>query len=90
MIREDDPPEVKEKFEQEYEKYSVENVEATATEPKFKFYLYNDHGDLVQEHLSLHDIQHLLLRQTRQNLPSWRTKNVSPSTSHHKNKKKSP
>ena len=32
----------------DYEKYSVENVIATATTPKFKFYLYNDKGDLVQ------------------------------------------
>ena len=47
-MRDDDPPEVKEKFEQEYEQYSVENVVATATTPKFKFYLYNDKGDLIQ------------------------------------------
>ena len=48
VVRDDDPPEVKEKFEQEYEQYSVENVVATATTPKFKFYLYNDKGDLIQ------------------------------------------
>ena len=48
VVREDDPPEMKEKLEQEYEKYSVENVVATATTPKFEFYLYNDEGDLVR------------------------------------------
>ena len=48
MVREDDPPEMKERLEQEYEKYSVENVVATATTPKFEFYLYNDEGDLVR------------------------------------------
>ena len=30
-----------------------------------------------KEHLSIHDIQHLLLRETRKNLPSWRRKNVT-------------
>ena len=48
VVREDDPPEMREKLEQEYEKYSVENVVATATTPKFEFYLYNDEGDLVR------------------------------------------
>ena len=27
--------------------------------------------------MSIHDIQHLLLRETRKNLPSWRRKNVT-------------
>ena len=35
--------------------------------------------DLITERLSVHDIQHLLLRQTRrsQNYPSWRVKNMT-------------
>ena len=36
-------------------------MQATVTQPKFKFYLYNENGDLVQEELSIHDIQHFLL-----------------------------
>ena len=36
-------------------------MQATVTKPKFKFYLYNEAGDLVQEELSIHDIQHFLL-----------------------------
>ena len=36
-------------------------MQATVTQPKFKFYLYNEQGDLVQEQLSIHDIQHFLL-----------------------------
>ena len=36
-------------------------MQATVTQPKFKFYLYNEDGDLVQEELSIHDIQHFFL-----------------------------
>ena len=36
-------------------------MQATVTQPKFKFYLYNEEGDLVQEELSIHDIQHFFL-----------------------------
>ena len=67
VVRDDDPPEKKQKYKEEYEKYSVEHTESTVTEPKFKFYLYNDKGELVQEQLSIHDIQHLLLQKTE----SW-------------------
>ena len=36
-------------------------MQSTVTQPKFKFYLYNEEGDLVQEELSIHDIQHFFL-----------------------------
>ena len=65
VVREDDPEDMKEKYQKEYEQYSVDNVVATATDPKFKLYLYNEQGELVQENLSIHDIQHLLLHQTK-------------------------
>ena len=68
VVRDDDPEDMKEKYEKEYEQYSVENVVATATDPKFKLYLYNEQGELVQENLSIHDIQHLLLHQTRKRI----------------------
>ena len=44
---------------------------------RFKFYLYNDEGDLVQEQLSIHDIQHFLLHST---LPKSRLTKNAPST----------
>ena len=72
VVRDDDPPEKKQKYKEEYEKYSVEHTESTVTEPKFKFYLYNDKGELVQEQLSIHDIQHLLLQKTE----SWLKKSA--------------
>ena len=65
VVRDDDPEDMKEKYQKEYEQYSVDNVVATATDPKFKLYLYNELGELVQENLSIHDIQHLLLHQTK-------------------------
>ena len=68
VVRDDDPEDMKEKYQKEYEQYSVENVVATATDPKFKLYLYNAQGELVQENLSIHDIQHLLLHQTRRRI----------------------
>ena len=52
---------MREQHERDYKKYAVESMQATVTQPKFKFYLYNENGDLVQEELSIHDIQHFLL-----------------------------
>ena len=52
VVREDDPEDMKEKYQKEYEQYSVDNVVATATDPKFKLYLYNEQGELVQEKYS--------------------------------------
>ncbi len=46
----------------------MENRLATPSDPQFKFYLYDDNGQLVQENLSLHDIQYLLLVQTQSGL----------------------
>ena len=43
----------------------MEYRDRNVMEPKFKFYLYNDNGELIQEHLTLHEIQHLLLLQTQ-------------------------
>ena len=71
VVRDDDPPEKKQKYKEEYEKYSVEHTESTVTQPKFKFYLYNDEGELVQEQLSIHDIQHLLLQRSEM-FGSWK------------------
>jgi len=46
----------------------MENRLATPSDPQFKFYLYDNDGQLVQENLSLHDIQYLLLVQTQSGL----------------------
>ena len=61
MITQDDPESVRNQYESDYKKYAAESMQATVTQPKFKFYLYNEEGDLVQEQLSIHDIQHFLL-----------------------------
>ena len=61
VLTDDDPEIVRRKYERDYKKYSVEAMQATVTQPKFKFYLYNEEGDLVQEELSIHDIQHFFL-----------------------------
>ena len=63
VLSPDDPESVRNKYERDYKKYAVESMQATVTQPKFKFYLYNEQGDLVQEELSIHDIQHFLLHQ---------------------------
>lgn len=61
VLTQDDPESMRKQHERDYEKYAVESMNATVTQPKFKFYLYNEEGDLVQEELSIHDIQHFLL-----------------------------
>ena len=61
MLTQDDPESKRNQYERDYEKYAAESMQATVTQPKFKFYLYNEEGDLVQEQLSIHDIQHFLL-----------------------------
>ena len=61
VVSPDDPESVRIQHERDYKKYAVESMQATVTKPKFKFYLYNEEGDLVQEELSIHDIQHFLL-----------------------------
>ena len=61
VVSPDDPESVRMQHERDYKKYAVESMQATVTKPKFKFYLYNEEGDLVQEELSIHDIQHFLL-----------------------------
>ena len=61
VLTEDDPESVRKQYERDYKKYSVESMQSTVTQPKFKFYLYNEEGDLVQEELSIHDIQHFFL-----------------------------
>ena len=61
VLTQDDPESMREQHERDYKKYAVESMQATVTQPKFKFYLYNENGDLVQEELSIHDIQHFLL-----------------------------
>ena len=64
ILEEDDPDFVRQKYMTDYEKYSVEKQDLMATKPRFKFYMYNDEGNLVQENLSIHDIQHFLLHST--------------------------
>ena len=61
VVSPDDPESVRQQHERDYKKYAVESMQATVTQPKFKFYLYNEEGDLVQEELSIHDIQHFFL-----------------------------
>ena len=61
VLSPDTPESVREQHERDYKKYAVESMQATVTQPKFKFYLYNEEGDLVQEELSIHDIQHFFL-----------------------------
>ena len=64
VVSDDDPEPMKRKYKEEYIKYSMENKQATVMQPRFKFYLYDDTGDLVQELLSIHDIQQILLART--------------------------
>ena len=33
--------------------------------PKFEFYLYNDAGTIIRQHLSIHEIQQILLQQSQ-------------------------
>ena len=33
--------------------------------PKFEFYLYNDAGTIIKQHLSIHEIQQILLQQSQ-------------------------
>ena len=61
VVEDDDPVSVRRRHEQEYMKYSMELKKASAAQPKFKLYLYGDSGEMVQELLSLHDIQQMLL-----------------------------
>ena len=64
VVSDNDPEPMKRKYKEEYIKYSMENKKASVLKPKFKFYLYDDAGDLVQELLSIHDIQQILLART--------------------------
>ena len=48
MVTDNDPEEMRKKYEMEYHKYSEESRTASVKEPKFSFYLYDDAGDLVQ------------------------------------------
>ena len=34
--------------------------------PKFEFYLYNDAGRIIKQHLSIHEIQQILLQQSQE------------------------
>ena len=65
VVENDDPASVRRRHEQEYMKYSMESKKASAAEPKFKLYLYGDSGEMVQELLSLHDIQQMLLAKSK-------------------------
>jgi hypothetical protein len=65
VVDEYDPLELRRKHEAEYKKYSLEAKEATVKQPKFKLYLYDDSGHMVQEMLSLHDIQQMLLLKSK-------------------------
>jgi hypothetical protein len=47
-------------------RYSVESQESSPTNPRLSFYLYNGSGNLVQEDMSMQDIQHFLLQNSKQ------------------------
>eukprot|EP00094_Tigriopus_californicus_P003673 TCALIF_03534-PA protein Name:"Similar to serpinb1 Leukocyte elastase inhibitor (Xenopus tropicalis)" AED:0.31 eAED:0.33 QI:0/0.12/0/0.55/1/1/9/0/922 len=67
VVNDDDPEYMKQRYQKEYERTSQKSRQGSspATTPTFKFYLYDDNGILVQENLSLHDIQQILLIQSK-------------------------
>ena len=48
VVDEDAPFEVKRKHEQEYQKYKMKSTLSSVKEPKFKLYLYDDKGKMIQ------------------------------------------
>jgi hypothetical protein len=53
-------------FVRHIHRYSAESREALSGKPKLSFYVYNEDGRLVQEDLTVQDIQHVLLQTTQQ------------------------
>jgi len=41
------------------------SIESSGSHPKLTFYLYNENGNLIQENLTMQDIQHFLLENTQ-------------------------
>ncbi|XP_059084342.1 uncharacterized protein LOC131881477 isoform X1 [Tigriopus californicus] len=83
VVNDDDPEYMKQRYQKEYERTSQKSRQGSspATTPTFKFYLYDDNGILVQENLSLHDIQQILLIQSKSfglSQLQWLIGNINP------------
>ena len=55
VLTDNDPDSVRQKYERDYKKYSVESMQATVTQPKFKFYLYNE-GTCKNNAIKIHGL----------------------------------